>query len=328
MCQVAAARIGTFFTHSDGGSRLPGEFLDVVHTVVVHKTSYRYSSTRSASQFGFRVFTVLALVLTALIAPRAALAVESSLVQTTSVSDRDRSATVVGARLSRKFLTLLQDKDAAGLRSFLSPAFQLQRANGSGATKAEYLKDLPSIGEFTLTNAVGTLQGDTLVVRYEANVEGVVDGYGYSPGPAPRISTFNRSGGRWQLVSHANFNALQGDAATPGVEVLLSKVMTTVLGQPLVYPGPSPAQLSSSVLTLSPGQETGWHFHEAPLYAYVMSGTVEVTYEGGITKTYPQGTAIVEAIGTPHNGRNPGSTDAVLVVVNIGAEGVANTVTL
>lgn len=234
----------------------------------------------------------------------------------------------LGERLSEKFLSLLKSKDRDGLKNFLSPAFQLQRVNGVGTAKAAYLKDLPSIGEFVVSNVVATRTGDTLVARYLANVEGVVDGQAYSPGVAPRISTFQRSGGRWQLVSHANFNALQGEAAAPGVEVLLSKAMATTLGQPLVYPESTPAQLSSSILTLAPGQQTGWHLHDAPLYFYVMSGSVEVSYEGGITKTYDAGTAVIEAIETPHNGRNPGATDTVVLVVNIGAEGVPNTVTL
>jgi quercetin dioxygenase-like cupin family protein len=86
--------------------------------------------------------------------------------------------------------------------------------------------------------------------------------------------------------------------------------------------------LSSSILTLAPGQQPGWRLHEAPLYFYVMSGCVEVSYERGITKTYDAGTAVIEAIEIPHKGRSPGATDTAVLVVNIGAEGVPNTVTL
>lgn len=130
--------------------------------------------------------------------------------QGTTATASASEASVLGKRLSERFLTLLKDKDVEGLRALLSPAFQLQRANGEGAAKAAYLKDLPTIGAFDISDVVGTRSGDTLVVRYVADVEGVVDGEAYSPGPAPRISTFIRSGGRWQLVSHANFNALAG----------------------------------------------------------------------------------------------------------------------
>lgn len=233
-----------------------------------------------------------------------------------------------GARLAERFLGLLKAKDTAGLERFLSPAFQVQRADGSGASRADYLAALPTVREFVVSDAVGTQDGGTLVVRYLATVNGVTNGKEYTAGAAPRLSTFTWDGRRWQLASHANFNPLQGEATTPGVKVLLDRAMATVLDQPLAYPTQTPAQLSSSILTLAPGQQTGWHYHDAPLYAYVMSGTVTVTYDGGITKSYPAGTAIVEALGTHHNGQNLGTTDAVLVVVNIGAEGVANTVRL
>lgn len=233
-----------------------------------------------------------------------------------------------GARLAERFLGLLKAQDKAGLRRFLAPDFQLQRADGSGATKAAYLTALPTISDFVVSDAVGTAYRDTLVVRYLANVAGVANSKPYTAGFAPRLSTFRWDGRRWQLVSHANFNPLDAEAASPGVQVLLDKVMTTVLGQPLSYPSTAPAQVSSSILTLSPGQQTGWHYHDAPMYAYVMSGAVQVTYDGGIVNTYSAGEAIMEAVGTHHNGQNVGSADAVLLIVNIGAEGVPNTVLL
>lgn len=235
---------------------------------------------------------------------------------------------VTGARLAERYLGLIKAKDIPGLTRFLAPEFQVQRADGSGATKSEYLADLPTIREFVITDAIGTQSGSTLVVRYLATVSGVVNGKEYSAGAAPRLSTFEWDGRRWQLASHANFNALQGEDTTPGLKVLLDKATTTVLGQPLAYPTQTPAQLTASILTLTPGQSTGWHYHDAPLFAYVMGGAITVTYDGGITKTYSQGDPIVEAIGTHHIGQNLGSTDAVLLVINIGAQGVANTVRL
>ena len=109
---------------------------------------------------------------------------------------------------------------------------------------------------------------------------------------------------------------------------LLAQQSTTVLGQPISYPTAEPAQVSSSIITLLPGQQTGWHRHDAPLYAYILSGAVTVTYDGGITKTYRKGQAIMEAIGTRHNGMNKGDDPVRILVVNIGAAGVANSVKL
>ena len=109
---------------------------------------------------------------------------------------------------------------------------------------------------------------------------------------------------------------------------LLDKAETTILGQPLVYPTELPAQLSSSIITIPPGVETGLHKHDAPMYAYVIEGTLTVTYDGGVIKTYKPGDALIEAVGTPHNGVNAGTTPVKVLVVNVGAESVANTVPL
>lgn len=109
---------------------------------------------------------------------------------------------------------------------------------------------------------------------------------------------------------------------------LLTAQETTVLGQTFEYPTSGAAQVSSSSLVIPRGASTGWHRHDAPLYAYVLSGDLTVDYDGGITKHYTKGMAIMEAIGTRHNGHNDGKEPVRLLVVNIGAAGVANTVKL
>ena len=114
----------------------------------------------------------------------------------------------------------------------------------------------------------------------------------------------------------------------PQSSLVLDKQAQTVLDQLLQYPTGSQAQVSSAVLTFAPGASTGLHKHEAPLYVYVLEGTITVTYEGGIVKNYSEGSAILEAVGTAHNGENKTDKPVRLLVVNMGAEGVANTVTL
>jgi quercetin dioxygenase-like cupin family protein len=112
---------------------------------------------------------------------------------------------------------------------------------------------------------------------------------------------------------------------TPPV-VLLDKARSTILDQDLVYPSDTHAEVSSAVITLIPGQETGKHSHDAPLYAHILEGTLTVEYEGGVTKVYKKGQSIMEAIGTVHNGRNLSDETVKILVVNIGAEGVQNTI--
>ncbi len=120
-------------------------------------------------------------------------------------------------------------------------------------------------------------------------------------------------------------------AASPGKpesSVVLNKQAQTVLDQLLQYPNGSQAQVSSAILTIAPGVSTGLHKHDAPMYAYILEGTLTVTYEGGIVKEFSAGSAILEAVGTPHNGENKTDKPVKILVVNMGAEGVANSVTL
>jgi quercetin dioxygenase-like cupin family protein len=115
--------------------------------------------------------------------------------------------------------------------------------------------------------------------------------------------------------------------ATISASPLLKAAEITILEQALVYPDALPAQVSSSILTVPAGVATGWHFHTAPMYAYILEGTLTVTYEtdsGTVEKIYRAGEAIMEAVGTHHNGVNNTTSPVRVLVVNIGAEGVAN----
>ena len=44
---------------------------------------------------------------------------------------------------------------------------------------------------------------------------------------------------------------------------------TTVLGQPIKYPGVASAEVTFSKVTIPPGASTGWHKHLVPVFAYV-----------------------------------------------------------
>lgn len=111
-------------------------------------------------------------------------------------------------------------------------------------------------------------------------------------------------------------------------EDLLDKARKTTLDQDLEYPHDTHAEVSSGIVTIPPGVETGWHRHDTPLVVHVMEGVVTVEYDGGVVKEYGPGDTFVEAIGTKHNGRNLGDVDVVIYTVSIGAEGLQNTVNL
>lgn len=114
-----------------------------------------------------------------------------------------------------------------------------------------------------------------------------------------------------------------GAQSYPVPEMLLDTATDTV-GTPIRYPAGA-AHVSSYILTMVPGQETGWHRHDAPLYARVLEGEIAVDYGDKGRKTYAAGDTFMEAMGIWHNGRVVGNRPAKLLVVFMGADGTENT---
>ena len=114
-------------------------------------------------------------------------------------------------------------------------------------------------------------------------------------------------------------------------EAVMDKEGQTILQEDFLYPDTDEPQVTSSIVTLQEGAETGLHLHEAPMYAYVMEGTLQDTYlvEGVETiKVYEEGEAIMEGLDTPHNGKNIGEGPVRVLVVNMGSPDLENTVML
>lgn len=88
----------------------------------------------------------------------------------------------------------------------------------------------------------------------------------------------------------------------------------TVIGQPIQYPSGSP-QITSKIVTIPAGSETGQHIHEVPMYAYILKGEVTVDYGEKGTKTFLEGESIVEAINYTHNGKNNGKEPTEILIV-------------
>src|SRR5438045_2085476 len=65
--------------------------------------------------------------------------------------------------LVTRYFELTQKKDTAGLQRLLSPAFQNERADGSGMNRADFLTHLPTIRSFSLTGLSATQAGSVLV---------------------------------------------------------------------------------------------------------------------------------------------------------------------
>jgi hypothetical protein len=111
-----------------------------------------------------------------------------------------------GRELVEKFLTIIKEQDAPGLRRILSPAFQLQRADGSTADRAAYLRSPSKLESYEIDDLHATRAGTVLVVRFDLVADSVIDGTPYSNAPAPRLAAFVKGAHGWQLVAYANFN--------------------------------------------------------------------------------------------------------------------------
>ena len=60
------------------------------------------------------------------------------------------------------------------------------------------------------------------------------------------------------------------------------------------------------------GAKTGWHHHTVVNYGIVQQGELTIVCQDGTEKTFHEGDAIVEVIGTIHRGENRGTKPVIL----------------
>jgi quercetin dioxygenase-like cupin family protein len=112
------------------------------------------------------------------------------------------------------------------------------------------------------------------------------------------------------------------DSGIRGIPLLSTG--NTVMGETLHYPTNAPAHVTAAIATFAPGMRTVLHRHGAPLF--ILDGEITVDYGGRGTHTYHQGEALMEATDVPHFGTNSGAQPARLLILYMGAEGVANVI--
>lgn len=56
--------------------------------------------------------------------------------------------------------------------------------------------------------------------------------------------------------------------AHPSVTTLLNTA-ETVIGQTIAYPERQPARVTAVIVTMQPGETTGWHQHDVPMFGYI-----------------------------------------------------------
>lgn len=123
--------------------------------------------------------------------------------------------------------------------------------------------------------------------------------------------------------------ALPAHALDPGAgqyENLLTPLLSgnqTIIDQTIAYPDGTP-KVTAAIVVLPPGNETGWHTHEVPLFAYILEGELSVDYGDKGIKVYKVGDSLLEAMNWPHNGINTGDVPVKIMAVYMGAEDKPN----
>ncbi|MBF0183536.1 MAG: cupin domain-containing protein [Magnetococcales bacterium] len=92
----------------------------------------------------------------------------------------------------------------------------------------------------------------------------------------------------------------------------------TVLHEPLTGADGSPLEITSTIVTIQPGEETAWHKHGVPLYAYILAGELTVDYGAQGVRQFPVGSAFMEAMDHWHRGRNLGRETVRILAVYLG----------
>jgi len=111
----------------------------------------------------------------------------------------------------------------------------------------------------------------------------------------------------------------------PTVTTLLS-TGTTITGEALRYPASGPAHVTAEIVTLPPGGRTALHKHGVPMFAYILDGELTVDYGDRGKRTYHKGDSIMETMDVTHFGADAGSQPVRILVVFMGAEGLADTI--
>ena len=116
-------------------------------------------------------------------------------------------------------------------------------------------------------------------------------------------------------------------ARPPFAFIPLLATSKTVMDEPIVYPA-GEAELTAGIMSMNPGDATGWHTHNVPLAGIVLEGEITVDYGDKRTRTYKTGEAIAEAMAVPHRGINKGDKPLRVFVIYMGAKGVPVTAPL
>jgi quercetin dioxygenase-like cupin family protein len=124
-------------------------------------------------------------------------------------------------------------------------------------------------------------------------------------------------------------NAAWSQGAPPTSTVTMapvSKDSETIAGEPELYLSTPEPEVSSAIFTFPPGSVSQWMIHPAPVYIYVLEGTLVVEFEDGSHQSFHAGQAFLQCRSKWHRGRNDGPQTTRFLAVFFGAKGVPDVV--
>ena len=99
------------------------------------------------------------------------------------------------------------------------------------------------------------------------------------------------------------------------------KKSETITGQPIRYPDTKSPEVSSVLVTIQAGGESGRHKHPVSPHIYIIEGQVTIEFDDGKRQQFKAGEAFLEAVYTWHNAKNLGTTPVKMLVVFFGVKG-------
>lgn len=126
-----------------------------------------------------------------------------------AAADSDAALEAEAQRALHAVFAALMTGDSEKVRAFLAPEFQVQRSDGKGYDKEQYLAlSIPKIAAMpAFRDLVVTRNGDIVVVRLMLEIEETINGK-VADRVSPQLMVFRITPNGWQVVAAANFARL------------------------------------------------------------------------------------------------------------------------
>jgi quercetin dioxygenase-like cupin family protein len=92
------------------------------------------------------------------------------------------------------------------------------------------------------------------------------------------------------------------------------------MGQKIQYPNVKDAKVSVMKITFPPGETTGWHKHEIPVFSYILEGTLTVETEDHKVTQYKENSCFAESYNIYHKGTNKEKSNLVVLAIYLAGD--------